>query len=115
MPQFLRELRERISHVIASADESQVRSTWEAFEYRFDVSGVTNGAYTEHHQIYIMSFHAVFKLFRVCICNRFENTLIYYHPNNLRRLCVVKARRQSTKINTHRQPRVCIYVNILYV
>jgi hypothetical protein len=31
----------------------------------------------------IMSFFAVFKLFRVCICSYFENTLISYRPNHL--------------------------------
>jgi hypothetical protein len=31
----------------------------------------------------IMSFYTVFVLFYVFICNRFENTLIYFHPNHL--------------------------------
>jgi hypothetical protein len=31
----------------------------------------------------LMSFHAVFKLFHVCICNRFDDTLISHCPNNL--------------------------------
>jgi hypothetical protein len=31
----------------------------------------------------LRSFLAAFKIPHVCICNRFENTLISYHPNYL--------------------------------
>jgi hypothetical protein len=44
MPQSL---RERISEATATADESQLRGTWEEFEYRVDVCRVTNGARVE--------------------------------------------------------------------
>jgi hypothetical protein len=70
-----RSLRGRISEATANVDKLQLR-TWEEFEYRIDICRVTNGAYTEYLQISIMSFHAALKLFRVCIFDRFENTLI---------------------------------------
>jgi hypothetical protein len=42
IPQSLRELRERILEAIAKADESQWRSTWEAFQLRVDICRVIN-------------------------------------------------------------------------
>lgn len=42
-----------------------------------------SASHTEHLQIKFSSFHSVFKLFRVCTCNSFENSTISYHPNNL--------------------------------
>jgi hypothetical protein len=44
---------------MASVDESQLRRTCEEFEYRIDVSLITNGVYTEHHQMNLISFRAI--------------------------------------------------------
>jgi hypothetical protein len=77
MPQFLQELRERISEAAANIDESQLRQTWEESEYRVDVCRATNAIPIEHLEINFVSFCVVFKMFRVCVCNRFETTLIY--------------------------------------
>jgi hypothetical protein len=41
-------LRERISQATANVDESQLRRTWEEFEYGADDCRVTNGAHIEH-------------------------------------------------------------------
>jgi hypothetical protein len=62
--------------------ESQLRRKWGKFEYRVDVYRVTNGAHIEHLYINFECFHAVFTLFHVCICNRFENTLQYLSPES---------------------------------
>jgi hypothetical protein len=78
IPQSLPELRERISQGVANVDESQLRLILEELEYRI----VTNGSHIERLYINFTNFHAVFKLFHVCICNRFEYTLISYHQNH---------------------------------
>jgi hypothetical protein len=52
--------RERISQAIANVDESQLRRTWEEFEYRLDVWEVTNGADFEYQQVNFMSFRTLF-------------------------------------------------------
>jgi hypothetical protein len=49
MSQSLPEIRERILQAIANVDESQLRRTWEEFEFCVDVCRVTNGA----HIVYI--------------------------------------------------------------
>lgn len=41
----------------------------------------TEGAYIENIYINVVNFHANLKLLHVCICNRFENTLISYNRN----------------------------------
>jgi hypothetical protein len=61
----------------------QLRRVWEEVRYRADVWEVTNGEHVEHQQVKFMSFHPVSMLFRVCICNRFENAVISFHQNNL--------------------------------
>jgi hypothetical protein len=75
--QFFRQPRERISQATANVDESQLRRTWEEFEYDVDVCRVTNGAHAESLCINCMSFRTVFKLFSVFICNIFENALVF--------------------------------------
>jgi hypothetical protein len=81
-PQSLRELRERILQAIANVSESQLRRERETFEYRVGVCRKTNGAHMEHLWIDFESL-AVFRLFHVCILNRFKNTLISSHRNLL--------------------------------
>jgi hypothetical protein len=61
---------------IANVAESQLRRTWEQFEYRVDVCKVTNGEHIEHFQKNFRSFHAVLKLFHICICKSVEGFLI---------------------------------------
>jgi hypothetical protein len=83
MPQSLQEPQEQISQAIANVSGSQLWHTWEEFEYHVDVCRITDGAHIEHLYIYFMSFHAVFKMFHVCIYNHFENILISDHPYHL--------------------------------
>jgi hypothetical protein len=60
-------LRQRHSQALAKVDEPRLRRTWEEFEYRVDISRVTNGTHIEHLYLKCMSFHVVFKLFRIGI------------------------------------------------
>jgi hypothetical protein len=90
MPQPFRERRRRISQAMANASESHFLRTWEEIEYRVDLCTVNNRAHIEYLYISFMSFHAILKLFNVCICNPFENTPIYFHPNYLEEPCTYK-------------------------
>jgi hypothetical protein len=83
MPQSLRELPQRISQATANIAESEWRRTWEEFEYRIAVCRGTKGVHVECLYINILGFLAVFGIFHVCICNRFENSQIYYDLNHL--------------------------------
>jgi hypothetical protein len=60
-----------------------LRRTWKEFENGVEIGRVTNGAHIEHLKLNLTIFHAVFKLFHICVCNHFENTLIYYRLNDL--------------------------------
>jgi hypothetical protein len=71
-------LPERFSQAISKVDESQLRRTWEEFEYHVDICRVTNGTHTDRLS---MSFLALFELFHIFTCNRFENTYISYLRN----------------------------------
>jgi hypothetical protein len=57
--------------------------TWKEFEYSVGVCRVTNGTHLELLQMNVMSFHAVLKLFHICVYNHFEKSPIYYYSNNL--------------------------------
>jgi hypothetical protein len=54
----------------------------ENFEYHFDICRLTNGAHTEHLLINFVSFHSVFKLFHVWICNHLKNYINFLSPNS---------------------------------
>jgi hypothetical protein len=60
-PPMPQPIRQPISQAIDKVDESQLRRTWEEFEYSVDVFRVTNGAYIEYLLINFMSFRAVYK------------------------------------------------------
>jgi hypothetical protein len=80
-PPMSQSLRERISQATANVGESQLHRTREELEFRVHGCRVTNGAHIQRVQINFTSFLVVFKLFHVCVCNRFERTIISYHPN----------------------------------
>lgn len=46
-PPIPQPLRERISQGVANADKSQLRRTWEEFEYRVNVCTISNGTNIE--------------------------------------------------------------------
>jgi hypothetical protein len=75
-PQSLPDLQQRSSQAIANIDVSQLQHTWKEFDNGIEIGRVANGEHVEYRKINLLSFHSVFKLSHVCICNRFGNTLI---------------------------------------
>jgi hypothetical protein len=48
LPQFLRELWDRIRAAVMSVDEDMLRSAWDETAFRWDVCRITRGSHTEH-------------------------------------------------------------------